>query len=74
MIVRPVNENKFRISLRSMKGGPNVRIIAENMLGGGGHDHAAGGFFETTTGSSVENICSRIIDIFSDPNFEIEIL
>lgn len=74
MIVRPVDEKRFRISLRSMDGGPNVRKIAETMFGGGGHDHAAGGFFETEKNLSVEDICLEIINMFSNSNSEIEIL
>lgn len=46
IIFQPVTDGGVKFSFRSRPGGPNVRVIAEALGVGGGHDHASGGKFK----------------------------
>lgn len=51
-------DNEWFVSFRSTKGYQNVRLIAEE-LGGGGHDYAAG---VNMTGDTIEDILPKILE------------
>jgi phosphoesterase RecJ-like protein len=45
IMIYPKSENEYGLSMRSLPGSVNVRLLAETLGVGGGHDRAAGGTF-----------------------------
>lgn len=60
-IVRAQGDGEYSVTLRSQKGSRNVRLLAEE-LGGGGHDYASGATLRAKNIESViEKIMSKIL-------------
>lgn len=63
-VLKPKAEDIYSLSFRSSIGGVNVRILAEELFGGGGHDAAAGGrvYFDqpTTVHKAIDFVISQI--------------
>ncbi len=60
-LVRPINENEFKVSFRSNTNGINVRLIAEK-LSGGGHDLASGATIQAEDAYEALSIVRNKID------------
>ncbi len=54
-VVTPKSDGSCNLSSRSMPKSVNVRILAEQVTSGGGHDHAAGGKFKSIDGSLIQS-------------------
>lgn len=52
--LQPTGNGGVKAAFRARPGGPNVRLVAEGMGIGGGHDLAAGGLFSKKDGSPLE--------------------
>lgn len=60
-VIRPNKQEGFTVMFRSKKGIKNVRILAEN-LGGGGHDYASGATVQAKSAEeAIEKILKKVL-------------
>lgn len=64
-VANPQSETVWGISFRSGPGGPNVKLLA-NKLSGGGHIFAAGGEIEVDSGLGAEAVCEKVISVIRE--------
>jgi nanoRNase/pAp phosphatase (c-di-AMP/oligoRNAs hydrolase) len=61
------SENGYSYSFRSLPGSVNVRLLCEKLELGGGHDRAAGGFYECDT---LEDAIAFVLKFLEENSFE----